>query len=201
MKKLMMLTVFVVMAAFAGQARAADVKIKDMDPSHWAYKSIQMLVEKGYIALYNDNTFKADQAVSREVFAAALAKLIDQIENGELNVGATDMKEIKKLGEEFSGDMADSDARMGKLEKRLSDIESGKVVLQIDITKINAELRDKYEELLAENEKMKKDLAMLTDQMAALSDGLKTEEKKRKKSSSSLWLGVLAAMAVGAAVN
>ena len=187
MKKLVMAMLLVF--AFAVTARA--VEIKDVPPSHWAYESIQKLVEKGYIAIYDDDTFRGDQAVSRTVLAAALAKLIDQIESGELKMGGSDMKEVQKLIQEFAGDMADSEARTAALEKRLADIESGETVIQLDISKSTVEFREKYEQ-------MERNVAILEDQLAALDAELKSEVKKRKSITNMLMIGVVAAIAVGA---
>lgn len=194
------LLVLCLLAAVALPARA-EVKISDMSRDHWAYDSIQMLVDRGYIAIYETGEFRPDQPVSRAVFAAALARLIDQIENGELKLGATDMKEIKKLSEEFSSEMSDYDTRVAALEKRLSDVESGKVVIQTDISKSTVEFRDKYEELKADNERLRQELAMLQDQLEVLSAGLAKETSQRKKSTSTLWIGVLVAGAAGLASN
>lgn len=198
MKKVLLVLTLLVAAALPAQA---EVTIRDMSPDYWAYDSIQMLVERGYIAIYDTGDFRPDQPVSRAVFAAALARLIDQIESGELKVGATDMKEIKKLSEEFSSEMSDYDTRVAALEKRLGDVESGKVVIQTDISKSTVEFRDKYDELKAENEQLKKDLAMLQDQLEVLSGDIKKEASQRKKSTTALWLGVIVAGVAGAAVN
>ena len=198
MKKVLFVLILLAAAALPEQAA---VKITDMNPDHWAYDSIQMLVDRGYIAIYEDGSFRPDQPVSRVIFAAALARLIDQIESGELKVGASDLKEIKKLSEEFSSEMSDYDTRVAALEKRLGDVESGKVVIQTDISKTTVEFRDKYDELKAENEQLKKDLAMLQDQLEILSGDIKKEAKQRKKSTTTLWLGVIVAGVAGAASN
>ena len=198
MKKALLVLTFLLAAALPAQA---EVKIRDMSPDHWAYDSVQMLVDRGYIAIYETGDFRPEQPVSRAVFAAALSRLIDQIESGELRLGATDMKEIKKLSEEFSSEISDYDTRMATLEKRLSDVESGKVVIQTDISKSTVEFRDKYEELKAENEQLKRELSMLQDQLEVLSGEIKNEARQRKKSTTALWVGVIVAGAVGAATN
>ena len=197
MKKILFLLALMFFAALPARA----VEIQDVAPDNWAYESIQKLVDRGYIALYENSQFRGDLPVSRTIFAAALAKLIDQIERGELKLSAVDLKEIKKLGEEFSSDMSDYDTKLSALQKRIEDIESGKVVIQADISKSVVEFRDKFDQLAAENEKLKQELAMVEDQLSTLSEGLKSETKKRKSSTSSLWIGVVAAIAAGLASN
>lgn len=206
MKLFRMIVIATALAMFAGMnAFAAEKEIKDVDPSDWAYKSIKMLVDKGYLALYEDGTFRGDQPLSRTVFAAALAKLIDQIQRGELKIGGSDMAQVKKLSDEFRAEIADYESKIGSIEKRVSDIESGKVVIQTDISKATVEFRDKYDKLAAENEQLRKDLNALSEdlnnQLNDVRTALDKERTDRKKAQSTMWLGIGLAAIVGVAVN
>jgi peptidoglycan hydrolase CwlO-like protein len=191
---------FFVMGVAVASARAA-VEIKDLPPSNWAYKSVKMLVEKGYLAIYDDGSFRGDQPVSRVVFATALGKLIDQIANGELALGGGDMDTVKKLGEEFRNEIADYDSRMKALEKRVSDIESAQVVIQTDISKATVEFRDKTDKLAAENKQMRQDINILTKDLDDTNAKLRKETSDRKKAQSTLWIGIVIALAAGLAGN
>lgn len=195
MKRALIIAAALLVLAAAG-ARA--VEIKDVPPNHWAYESIQKLVEKGYIAIYDDKTFRGDQAVSRTVFAAALAKLIDDVESGRIKMSGSDAREVQRLSEEFASDMADYEARIAKLEKRIADIESGEVVVQTDVSKATVEFRDKYDELSAQNEQLRRDVDILEDELKTLSSELASESKKRKQAQTLLMIGVIGAIAVGA---
>lgn len=191
-------TVFALMLLLAwGCVAFADVKVEDIDKKHWAYDKIQRLVKDGYLALYDDNTFRPDQSVSRVAFAAALGKLIDQIERGEVKMLGLDMKALKKLSDEFKTEMADYDTRVAALEKRLSDIESTKVVTSQDISKVTLGVQ----EVKDENTKLRDDLGIVTDQMKVLTEKLDKSEKSRKKAQTFLAIGVVAAIAVGLASN
>lgn len=194
MKKILVILLVLVMARCAA---FAAVEIEDIDQSHWAYERVQKLVEGGYLALYEDNTFRGDRAVSRVIFAAALGKLIDQIENGEVKMLGVDIKAIKNLSDEFKTEIADYDTRVAALEKRLADIESGKVVIQQDISKVTLEVRDSVEKLEDENAKMREDLNILTDQMNVLTEELRKSDAENKRARTLLWVGVVAAIAVG----
>lgn len=192
----MIAVMFFVTGAAAMSARAA-VEIKDMPPSHWAYKSVKKLVEKGYLAIYDDGTFRGDQPVSRVVFAAALGKLIDQIVNGELALGGGDLDTIKRLGEEFRNEIADYDSRMKALDKRVSDIESAQVVIQTDISKATVEFRDRTDKLTAENKQMRQDINIITQDLNDTNAKLNKEIKDRKKAQTTLWIGIVVALAAG----
>jgi len=189
-----------VLALGGVSARAAN-EIKDVDPSNWAYKSIKMLVDKGYLAIYEDNTFRGDQALSRTVFAAALAKLIDQIQSGDLKMGGRDADAVKKLGDEFKGEMADYDSKMGAIDKRVSDIESGKVVIQTDISKVTVEFRDRLDKVDATTAQLQQDLTSLKGDVQNLNSQLQKEQKDRKKAQSTMWIGVGLAAILGVAIH
>jgi hypothetical protein len=182
-------------------AHAAQGEIQDVDPSSWAYKSIKKLVDKGYLAIYEDNTFRGETALSRTVFAAALAKLIDQIERGDLKIAGSDRDTIKKLGDEFKSEMADYDSKMGALDKRVSDIESGKVVIQTDISKVTVEFRDRFDKVDATTAQLRTDLTALNADLQNLSAELEKERAARKKAQSTMWLGIGLAAILGVAVN
>jgi type I site-specific restriction-modification system R (restriction) subunit len=205
MKLSRMIVIATAVFLLAGAGARAATEIKDIDPSNWAYKSIRTLVDKGYLALYEDNTFRGDQALSRTVFAAALAKLIDQIQSGDLKLGGADMAQIKKLSDEFRGEIADYESKIGSIEKRVSDIESGKVVIQTDISKTTVEFRDKYDKLAADNAQLRQDLNALNDEMknqlADVRAALDSERTERKKAQSTMWIGIGLAAIVGVAVK
>jgi len=54
-------------------ASAAEVA-KDVPSSHWASSSIQHMLDKQYMATYQDGTFKPEQVITRAEAAAAIAR-------------------------------------------------------------------------------------------------------------------------------
>ncbi len=195
------IVVAVLLAAFSASVASADAEIKDMKQSDWAYSSVKKLVDKGYLALYDTGEFRGGQALSRVVFAAALAKLIDQIERGEIGVGGGDLAEIKKLSDIFKNEISDYDNRMKALDQRVADNEKAKVVLQNDLSKAIVEFRERTDALAAENKKMRDDIGRLNQDVAALNRDLDKERSDRKKAQTTLWIGVAAAAVLGAASN
>ena len=197
MKKIMFAIIAVLFLAVT--ARAAE--LRDVPKSNWAYESIKKMVDSGYMSEFEDGTFRGSQALSREVFAAAFAKLIDQIEKGQIKADAAQIKEIKKVMEGITSNVSDYDTKLAELNKRLADIESGRVVIQVDLSKATVEFREKYDKLVEENEMLKKNLMALEDELGTTKRGLAEETKKRKSSVSTLWVGVVAAVAAGLASN
>jgi len=198
MKKIVLALIAVLFLAVT-TAHAAE--LKDVPKSSWAYEAIKKMVDKGYMSEYDDGTFRGSEALSREVFAAAFAKLLDQIEKGQIKAGASEIKDIKKLMETLNSNVSDYDTRMATLENRLKDLESGKVVTANDLSKVTVELRDKYAELSEQNEMLKKNLASLEQELGLTQRTLADETKKRKSAVSTLWVGVVAAVAAGLASN
>lgn len=201
---MMMFLMIFVLTATAAHAEK-KIKIDDVKPGDWEYESVKYLVDKGYLALYDDGEFKGDRTVSRTILAVALKKLIDQIISGEISVGASDSKEIKKLSDSFKGEIADYENKVADMEKRISDIESGKTVIQTDISKVTVELRDSNEKLTEENLKLRQELGLLSDDLKAQDEKFSKEMDKesaaRKKDKKNATLGILLALIVGVAVN
>lgn len=200
-KVLMALIAAVALLAAAQMARAADLDIKDMHRGHWAYDSVQMLVQKGYLALYDDGTFRGNLPLSREVFATALAKLIDQINNGEIGMGSMDMGEIKKLSDAFKDEISNYETRVKALEKKISELNDTISVDQKDLTKAMVEYREGFEAVQDDNKKMRAEIGVLTEQVKDLNAGLAKETKARKSSQTIMFIGIIAAIAVGASSN
>ena len=200
MRKILVVLGMVVGLSLAARS-AMGAEIKDVKQTDWAYNSIQYLVDKGYLALYEDNTFRGDNSVSRTVLAAALMKLIDQIKSGEIKAGASDIAEIKKLSDSFKSEISDFENRMKALEQRLGDTESKNVVTQQDLTKAMVEYRDGFDELSAADKQMRQDIGILTDEVKSLGGELEKERKDRKRSQTTMWIGIAVAAIVGAASN
>lgn len=67
---------------------------------HWAEKNIRNFLDKGFISLYKDGTFKPDAPITRAEFAAMANKAF-----GFAGQGAGNFKDVKP-GAAFYGDMA-----------------------------------------------------------------------------------------------
>ena len=52
-----------------------DMKFKDVPETHWAYKAIEELADKGIINGYEDGTFKPDEFITRAEVATLISKI------------------------------------------------------------------------------------------------------------------------------
>jgi len=53
-----------VSSSSTGQA-VSNPSYRDVDPQHWAYRPIQLVVQTGYMAGYPDGSFRPDQPLTR----------------------------------------------------------------------------------------------------------------------------------------
>ena len=52
-----------------------NMKFTDVPETHWAYKAIDELSDKGIITGYEDGTFKPDEYITRAEVAALIARI------------------------------------------------------------------------------------------------------------------------------
>ena len=105
-------------------------QLSDVQPSDWAFQSVQSLVERyGCIAGYPNGTFKGNRAMTRYEFAAGLNACLERITqlivvSGNGSVSDEDMSTVKKLSEEFQGELATLRGKVDALEYRTEGLEA-----------------------------------------------------------------------------
>ncbi|MFS8665611.1 MAG: S-layer homology domain-containing protein, partial [Limnochordales bacterium] len=80
MRRMPVVLVTVLLLALAASGAAAQVA--DVPPDHWAYRAVQILVERGYIELASDGTFRGNEPADRYQLAAVVGRLLEDIEAG-----------------------------------------------------------------------------------------------------------------------
>jgi hypothetical protein len=104
-------------------------QFSDVKPTDWAFQALQSLVERyGCIVGYPDKTYRGNRALTRYEFAAGLNACLDKIQ--ELIAAATadfvrkeDLEVVKRLQEEFAGELAALRGRVESLEVRTATLE------------------------------------------------------------------------------
>ncbi len=106
------------------------VQLSDVQPSDWAYRSLQSLIEKyGCVAGYPDGTFRGERTMSRYEFAAGLNACLDTITARIAAVGGglvsrDDLTTLKRLQEEFVAELATLRNQVDGLEVRTAALEA-----------------------------------------------------------------------------
>ncbi|MBO8161278.1 MAG: S-layer homology domain-containing protein [Thermosipho sp. (in: Bacteria)] len=145
MKKYFVIIIAVLVSAFA------FAQLKDVPADHWAFKSVEQLVNVGVIQGYPDGTFRGTSAVTRYEVAVLLSRLMDKIElelgevikNRYLNSLKLINNNKDQIGSLYKVVKANSDAideltaKVEEAVNALSAIENLKITLEIhegDIT-------------------------------------------------------------------
>ena len=131
---LLILTCFISFNSFSVNAE----ELKDVPDNHWAYKSVKKLIDKGYLSLYEDGTFKGNNKVSRYELAVIIARMLDDIQDTGTQVSEEDADTLRKLSLEFRDELVDLAKKHNNLLKRLKSVED-KNIIQSDAIGNNRE--------------------------------------------------------------
>jgi hypothetical protein len=146
----------------------ADSNPSDVPPSHWAYKAVKLLIDKGYLQLYQDQTFQGDKPVDRYTIAVIVAKILNEVASGQVGTNKDDMALIKSLTNEFRDEFVGVNSKNNIYMKKLDNLDKEQTVIQEDITRFTDEqlqLQKQAQQMLAdiqsirdENIRMKADM-------------------------------------------
>ncbi|MBE9188946.1 carbohydrate porin [Gloeocapsopsis crepidinum LEGE 06123] len=118
-------------------------QLSDVQPTDWAFQALQSLVERyGCIAGYPDGTYRGNRALTRYEFAAGLNTCLDRV--NELIATATsnqvtraDLDILRRLQEEFTGELATIRGRVDTLEAQVAELEANQFSTT---TRLNGEI-------------------------------------------------------------
>ena len=105
-------------------------QLSDVQPTDWAFQSLQSLVERyGCIAGYPNGTYRGSRALTRYEFAAGLNACLDRV--NELiaagladKVSREDLAVLQRLQEEFAAELATLRGRVDAAEARTAELEA-----------------------------------------------------------------------------
>lgn len=198
---------FVLLGILAGQAVAGEGRgPADIGPNHWAYQTIQQLLARGWMTLYDDGTFRGDRPVDRLTFAATLGKILDDLSRGVPGgVSRKDLDDLKTLAEEFKDDIVNFKVKSEELERRIAQLDESQQAIQQDVTRLADELDERItrvdEARKADKIELLTQIEELNRQIERLNLKLQKEMEANRKAHSTLWVGVLVALALGVAVG
>lgn len=139
---------FVILCVFGlATAGMAATQIKDVDSSHWAYKSVRLLIDKGYMSLYEDSTFRGDKTVSRYQLAEIIAKILEKIGEGSTQVDPLDVTNIRQLSVEFRKELVEIAQNQNMFATRVTQVEKNQVVLKEDVARAHQQILQLIDQL------------------------------------------------------
>ena len=178
---LLMMMVFVsLLLGIAVPVMAADSNPSDVPSSHWAYRAVKTLIDKGYLQLYQDQTFQGDKPVDRYTLAVIVSKILNEIANGQVGTNKEDMALIKSLTNEFRDEFVGVNSKNNIYMKKLDNLSKEQTVIQDDITRLTDEqvqLQKEAQQMLADIQNIKEENMKLKADMERLRIELDTTRK------------------------
>jgi hypothetical protein len=116
-------------------------QLRDVRPTDWAFTALQNLAQRhGCLLAYSDGTYRGNRAMTRYEFAAGLDACLDQIQrqlaNLDTGVSARDLETLRRLQQEFAGELTVLRRRVDALEVRTAELEANQFSTT---TKLNGE--------------------------------------------------------------
>lgn len=153
------------MMEFTGLAVAATDPA-DVPPTHWSYKAVKLLVDKGYLQLYQDQTFQGDKPVNRYTLATVVAKILNEVASGQVTINKDDMNLITKVTNEYRDELVEAVRKVALFNKRADNMDKQDLILKEDITKT----QDDQNVLQRQAQSMLADLLEVKDRVQKLED-------------------------------
>jgi len=157
MKQKLFITTIALILLFSTVVSAAT--IEDVPQNHWAYQSVTKLVDEGLLELYEDDTFRGNDTISRYQLAEIVARLLENIEGGSVSASAQDMELLRKLSVEFQEELVDLAVQGDAFAKQIKSIEQKNIIQDEFMT----EIKDV-------------DISLLKDQINSLSEKIRNVE-------------------------
>lgn len=104
-------------------------ELQDVRPTEWSYSALQSLAERyGCLLAYPDGTFRGNNTLTRDEFAAGLDACLETIHtsitNSEPTLSPSDLATISHLQQEYSAELATLRTQTHNLESRAAEIKA-----------------------------------------------------------------------------
>ena len=104
-------------------------QLEDVKPTDWAYQALQNLAQRHQCLLaYPDNTYRGNRAMTRYEFAAGLDACLEQIQRQlatvDTGVSGQDLQTLRRLQEEFVGELTLLRRQVDAIEVRTAELEA-----------------------------------------------------------------------------
>ncbi|HHT72533.1 MAG TPA: hypothetical protein GX008_02330 [Firmicutes bacterium] len=152
-KKGLMSFILVTLLLGSVGVQPAFADLSDVPRDHWAYHAVVTLVNKGYLAVYEDGTFQGSRPVDRYTLAVTVARILDDIEAGRVQGTVDDLSLIEELTTELRAELVAWYAERAALEEKLSSTEQLLVVTDDRLNRVvssHTELQEEVASIKAE---------------------------------------------------
>ncbi|NLM38931.1 MAG: hypothetical protein GX205_02660 [Firmicutes bacterium] len=136
MNKRVMLGFVLAVLLFTLGAAPVAANLSDVPSDHWAYHAVVTLVNKGYLAVYEDGTFQGSRPVDRYTLAVTLARILDDIEAGRVQGSMEDLTLIRELTTELTEELVAWYSDRAALEDKVSNAERMLVITEDRLNRV-----------------------------------------------------------------
>ncbi|AFZ66678.1 S-layer homology domain-containing protein [Deinococcus peraridilitoris] len=138
LKALLALTVTLTLGVAAAQGTSTTTTqaptLSDVPAGHWAADAVSRLVSEGVILGFPDGTFRGNENLTRYQAAVIIARVLDQIAQGNVQVEGDTMTSLQNAVQELAADLAALGVRVADLEENAATKD--------DIARIEERLND-----------------------------------------------------------
>ena len=160
-------SIVLVVAMTASAAIAAPAVVTDVPGDHWAYEAVTLLVNKGYMGVYESGQFRGDDNVSRYLLAFVAARLLRDVESGRTTLTDDDMRVVRELSVNLREQLAVVTGRLSQLEKAAADAASDAAIAREDVARGAAGTKVLQAELAAKTAAIEGQIKQIKDDAAA----------------------------------
>lgn len=106
----------------------------DVPTSHWAYQAVKLMIDKGYLQLYQDQSFQGDKPVDRYTLAVVIFKILNEIAAGRVGSTQEDVELLRKLTNEYWSELVEMNIKGNQSSKRMESLSKQDQIFKEDLT-------------------------------------------------------------------
>lgn len=164
------------LAMFSSTGMAAN-NPSDVPPTHWAYQAVKLMIDKGYLQLYQDQSFQGEKAVDRYTLAVVVSKVLDEIATGRVGSSKEDVELLRKLTNEYWSELVEMNIKGTQSNKRMESLSNQDQIFKEDLTRTMVMVQ----KLTAEQILLQKEVQQIINDIQTLSLKVKQLEDENTR--------------------
>ena len=149
----------------------------DVSPSHWAYQAVKVMIDKGYLQLYQDQSFQGDKPVDRYTLAVVVSKILNEIAAGRIGSAKEDVELLRKLTNEYWSELVEMNIKGAQSTKRMESLSKQDQIFKEDLTQTMVMVQ----KLTAEQILLQKEVRQILDEFQTLGMRVKQLEEENTR--------------------
>ena len=109
-------------------------RIQDVTKVDGSYPAIKKSIDKGYLSLFSDNTFRPNTSLTRKEIALVIDQLLKEIKQSSLSITKTELAELNNLSKSFKSNLSSLEITLSTLETSQKIISEEQKTIQHDFS-------------------------------------------------------------------